>query len=51
MSAGQFSVSNGSGCKICLVKTFSSLLNNASVMEVLKWTLNIYAAQEVPHSS
>lgn len=31
---------------------FSSLLNNASVREVLKWTLNIYAAQgEIPRSS
>lgn len=53
MSAGQFIVCNSSDCKICLVKIFfSSLLNNASVREVLKRTLNIYVAQgEIPHSS
>lgn len=51
MSAGQVIVCNSPGCKIRLVKNFLSLLNNASVMEVLKRTINIYAALEAPCSS
>lgn len=51
MAAGQVIVGNSPGCKIHLVKNFPSSLNSASVMEVLKWTINIYAAQEAPHSS
>lgn len=51
MSAGQVIVCNSPGCKIHLVKNFLALLNDASDMEVLKWTINIYAAQEAPHSS
>jgi len=37
MSADQLIVHNSSGCKIWLVKFFLFLLNNSSVVEVLKW--------------